>query len=423
MSEGIKVSVYKYPDRKNLLLGYDDPTTGKRVTKSAKTSDETAAERAAGVWQDELNSGRYQAPNRVTWAEFRARYEAEKLVGLALGTQKTTGECLDRFERVINPDRLAKVTAAVLSRFQTELRKPHEITRGKKKILKPGLKDTSIARYLRHLKAALRWGAKVGLLAKAPEIEMPRARGQGQSLARSRPITTEEYERLLTEVPKVRSGDAPEWKRFITLLWLSGLRRGEAVALSWDQDAPFCVDLTRKVFRIYGESQKSGKDELVPLVPDLVEWLEETPEAERHGMVVNLIDQQTRKPLPPEQVGKVVRKIGSSAKVVTNKAAGKYAGCHDLRRSFGTRWAKLVMPAILRRLMRHAAIQTTLAYYVDLDAAEVARELSAKFGVAKGNSPAQGNILGNSGPLTAGTVVDGPDVKYNQNGSCDPLPL
>ena len=27
-------------------------------------------------------------------------------------------------------------------------------------------------------------------------------------------------------------------------LWLSGLRLGEAVALSWDQDAPFHADLT-----------------------------------------------------------------------------------------------------------------------------------------------------------------------------------
>jgi integrase len=92
----------------------------------------------------------------------------------------------------------------------------------------------------------------------------------------------------------------------------------------------------------------------------------------------------------------LVSKIGKKAKVVTNKAEGKYAGCHDLRRSFGTRWAKRVMPAVLKRLMRHASIQTTMAYYVDLDAAEVADELWAKFGAKEGNRVPEGNSLGNS---------------------------
>jgi hypothetical protein len=50
------------------------------------------------------------------------------------------------------------------------------------------------------------------------------------------------------------------------------------------------------------------------------------------------------------------------------------------------------MPAVLKRLMRHSAIQTTMSYYVDLDAAEVADQLWADFG----NSPAAGNICGNT---------------------------
>jgi len=32
----------------------------------------------------------------------------------------------------------------------------------------------------------------------------------------------------------------------------------------------------------------------------------------------------------------------------------KYASAHDLRRSFGTRWAKRVMPVVLQKLMRHS---------------------------------------------------------------------
>ena len=53
----------------------------------------------------------------------------------------------------------------------------------------------------------------------------------------------------------------------------------------------------------------------------------------------------------------------------------KYASAHDLRRAFGTRWASRVKPAVLQKLMRHASINTTMAYYVDLDADELGDEL------------------------------------------------
>jgi len=83
------------------------------------------------------------------------------------------------------------------------------------------------------------------------------------------------------------------------------------------------------------------------------------------------------------------------------KADGKFATAHDFRRSFGTRWAKRVTSAVLKRLMRHSSIATTEGYYVNLDASDVADDLWAKFGATEGNSPAQGNILGNIDPKNA----------------------
>ena len=67
--------------------------------------------------------------------------------------------------------------------------------------------------------------------------------------------------------------------------------------------------------------------------------------------------------------------VGDKAGVVVNRAEGKYASVHDLRRSFGTRWAARVKPATLQLLMRHRSIETTLKYYVAQDADEVADEL------------------------------------------------
>ena len=58
------------------------------------------------------------------------------------------------------------------------------------------------------------------------------------------------------------------------------------------------------------------------------------------------------------------------------------------------------MPAVLRRLMRHSAIQTTMSYYVDLDAADMANQLWKGWG--------QGNILGNIGHDAAKKAEEAP---------------
>ena len=381
-SEEIKVRIFKYPDRKNLVMGYDDPTTGKRVTRSAGTDDETKAIGNAAVWQDELNTGRYAAPVKLTWEEFTTRYKAEKVSSLAKGSRANIAVSLDQLTRVVNPDRLSKVTAAVVSQFQSKLRGE-------------GMKETTIAHHLRNIRAALRWAAAMGLLPKAPKIEMPKI-AKGQTLMKGRPITGEEFERMLDGGARRSPNDTELWRQFLNGLWLSGLRLDEACNLSWDEEEPFAVDLTgrRPVFRILAAAQKARRDELLPMTPDFAEWLLSTfPEAERVGKVFKLTTTRRRQIVVPTQVGKIISRIGESAKVVVNKTEEKFASAHDLRRAFGTRWAKRVSPAVLKRLMRHADISHDQKYYVHLDAADVADELWAKFG--------QGNISGNSDPKQA----------------------
>ena len=71
----------------------------------------------------------------------------------------------------------------------------------------------------------------------------------------------------------------------------------------------------------------------------------------------------------------------------------KFATAHDLRRSFATRWSRRIKPITLRSIMRHADIKTTMAYYVDQDADEIAEELwrdhvdSGQSGHTSGNTP------------------------------------
>jgi integrase len=374
-SEEIKVTVASYGAGRALSLYWRDPTTGKRRVVSAKTSDPREAERAAAVLQAELNGGRYVAPSRITWAEFRQRYEAEKLAALAIKTQQTARTALNHVERVLNPDRLVKLTTVSMSRFQSQLRQE-------------GMTDVTLASVLRHLRPALSWAVSMGMLPKVPDLHPPK-RPKGQALMRGRPIAGEEFDRMMAVVPKVRPQDSAVWVHYLTGLWLSGLRLEESLALSRDQDEAFTVDLSgrRPAFRIYAEAQKARRDEILPMTPDFAQWLLQTPEAERVGRVFKLNGLQTGKPITPKRICRLVSKIGKAAGVVVNKADGKYASAHDLRRSFGTRWAKRVMPAILKRLMRHSAIETTMGYYVALDSADVADELWASYGTPTSGQP------------------------------------
>jgi hypothetical protein len=118
------------------------------------------------------------------------------------------------------------LNSAVMSRFQSELRKE-------------GMGDTTLDAHLGHLQAVLSCAAGNEHLRTRPQMHRPK-RAKGQKFARGRALVAEEYERLLTACEAVRPH--------------SGL----------------AIDLSGKYprLRIAGGSQKSGKDQLLPLVPD-----------------------------------------------------------------------------------------------------------------------------------------------------------
>ncbi len=375
-------------------MRYVDPMTGKQKTKSARTSDRKQAEKIAAKWEADLCEGRYSASSKMTFEDFRELYDRQKLSTLADSSAESAHIALNHLDRLIGPKRLASVTTATITEFQTKLRLG-------------GIRDTSIRSYLRSLKAAFNWSVKQGILVKAPVFDMPR-KGRGRNSAmRGRPITAEEYERMVSVVPQVRRLEPEKWQRLLEGLWLSGLRISEALALSWDQDAEIAVWLTGKYpkLRIWGEAQKSGRDQLLPITPDFAEFLLAVPEQHRSGLVFGIEGPQPGKPLTTGRASRYISAFGERAGVVVNKADGKYGSAHDLRRAFGTRWSKKVMPATLQLLMRHKSIDTTLKYYVEQDADDVVADLWAQHA-------AQGNISGNT---TGFPVKVAPDPTSHPN--------
>lgn len=389
----INVSVIRYPDRKSLVLRYRDPTTSKYKTRSAGTANQRDAERTAAKWEAELREGRYRDPIKTTWEEFRDRYEVEVVPGLAPKTGIMVATVFNAVERIVSPLRLSDLTASRLSQFQSHLRSG-------------GCAEPTIRTYLAHLVSALRWGAGVGLLHSVPQVQRAK-RAKGAKLMKGRPITPLEFERLLACVEPVTGADeASAWRYYLRGLWLSGLRLREALELYWDRTDRLCIDLSgpRPMLRIPAELEKGHQDRVLPITPDFAVLLGETPAIQRQGRVFVFPGAGPAGPRP-ERVSKTISRIGALAGIQVNVDARngriKYASAHDLRRSFGERWARLVMPQVLRELMRHESIETTLRYYVGRNAELTADAVWSAF--TQQQQASAGNSFGNSA-LLAGTA-------------------
>jgi integrase len=374
MSEEIKVHVVKYPDRKNLVMRYLDPFTNKHVQRSTGTAKKSAAEKEAGKWQAELNEGRYKAQSRMTWDDFREKYESEVLPGLSEGTGDCKASAMNYIENTINPHYLRELTTPRLSAFVAKLREG-------------GMKDTTLSVHLAHLKPILRWAVRQGYLRSMPDVDMPkRAKGISQAM-RGRPLVEEELDRMIDKVPEKRKREPKKWQQLLRGLWWGGLRLSEALALSWDEEAPISVCMRGKypTLRIQAEAQKSRRDQLLPIAPEFAEMLLAVPEAERHGLVFGIYGQNGQ-PLSTKRASRYISSIGKAANVVTNKAENRHGTAHDLRRAFCTRWARRIMPADLNKLARHASMNTTMQFYVSRTAEDVGDMLRLALGTNSGTS-------------------------------------
>ena len=378
----IKVHVVDY-GRKFLQMRYVDPVTGKQKTRSTGVprSKRREAERIAHKWEHDLCEGRFKTPSKISWAEFRIRYEDEYLSSLAEKTASKVAATFNSVERILAPKKLASLTAERISFLQSKLRDA-------------GRAESTIKGHLAHLLASLKWAGRVGLLSEVPTIDMPR-RARGSRKMKGRPITGEEFDRMIEKVPEVVGDAASEsWRQYLQGLWWSGLRLAESLELYWDRDDKLCVDLTGRfpMLQIPAELEKGHQDRCLPIAPEFVEMLLQTPGGKRTGRVFNPKAKRVKGPaLLPHRVGELVSAIGKAAgvKVHTDPRTGrlKYASAHDLRRSFGERWSSRVMPQVLMELMRHESIETTLKFYVGRNAEKTAETLyEAVSGNTSGNT-------------------------------------
>lgn len=354
----IRVCLMRREGRPFYEAQWRDPVTGRKRTRSTGTPLRREAERFAARLEEEINAEGTPRDSRLTWQQFVQRYDEEKLSGLAPRSRLKVLTALNAFERLIQPARVSVVGPVQVSQFASLLRKEKFGPKNRKK----NRTESAVWSNMSCLRTALRWAHRHRLLPAPVHVEMPK-RPPGM---KGRPVTAEEFDRLLLAVDKVvPAAQSAAWKHLLRGLWWSGLRLGEALDLHWTDDSRLCVIMSgrRPMLYIRGHAEKGRKNRQLPIAPEFAEMLTATPDAEREGYV--FLGQRNPRP-DLLSVSKLLSAIGEKAGVRVSPR--KHASAHDLRRAFGLRWALRVMPAVLQELMRHESIQTTMEFYVGRNA-------------------------------------------------------
>ena len=296
------------------------------------------------------------------WQEFCIRYEAEHLSAKPYKTQEAFRTACARFDSLCPDIRfVSDITAKVLVVFAVRLRAE-------------GKSEATIQAYRDHIMSSLKWAVEMEIISKRPS---PPALGRVPTGTRGRALTEEEFERMIAQLPSVVGEQyAERWEWNMRGLWLSGLRLGETLTTFWEPNYEghyiVGIDNPRPLIHISQFAEKAFRDRELPLTPDFVEHLRTIDARKRNGTVFKW-------PLSRgyttnlKTISKRISWCGKQANIVVGR--NKTASSHDLRRSYGSRWAIRVKPFILKTLMRHSSITTTERYYVSLDANDVGAAL------------------------------------------------
>lgn len=325
MADRMNVWIQRFYDRPILMLQWIDPETGKRRSKSSGTTDEKVAEKKRLIHEHELNSGRYEDRSRMSWERFKELYQSEKLAMTGEKNQEKAVSAFAKLEEKIAIKSVGQITERTISTFAKKLREE-------------GLAAATIAAYLRYLKAALRWAEQQKIITRAPAIIMPKV-PKNTSAAKIRAaarLTTEEFERLLAASPN------EGWRLLIALAWHCGLRREEAREVRGEH-----IRLADHIITI--PKNKAGDvDGAAFITPELDEMLRMIF---ADNVPMGRLIPGHAVPNNPSMVSKAFGRIAKKAAVRGASKRGLIT-LHDLRRSFGSRWAGKVPAQVLQRMMR-----------------------------------------------------------------------
>ena len=224
---------------------------------------------------------------------------------------------------------LEKITAGEVERF-----KAHQ----KRSEAKAKTINNRLTVLRRMLVVATEWGK----LSHAPRIK----------LAKKEPLKFRFLD--FDESKQFLAGAAPEWRPMILLALRTGLRRGELLALRWEDVglSKGFIDVQRSVWKDKEKAPKSGKSRKVPLSQDAREALRKMPSRFIKGYVFG-----------PGKTRLTTGEIQNPMIVASQQAELPRVGWHVLRHTFAS---QLVMKGVPLRVVQewlgHSTITMTERY-------------------------------------------------------------
>lgn len=365
----IPVKVIKKTGRRYLLLRWIDPKTGEPRQLSSKTVRRREAETKARQLERDLLSG--MVADECGWLEFCERYHREHLRTLKAKSAENWGNCRRSIAKLMKPDTVHQIDASFISSFATKLRESVGAN-GKPR------SEATIKSYLVLLRAALGWARDMEIIDRVPNFRMPkRAKGKSKTM-RSRPVTGEEFDRIIAKAEIVRPKDYRRWQYLMNGLWLSGFRVEELLNLSWDDGSEWSINSLgrRPCIQLLASGEKANTDRTQPITKDFWDLLCETPEDHRFGRAFKMTTyhRNRERQMSTGRVIRIISDIGSAAGVITDATADppKCATSSDIgRRAFATRLGGQLSQAELAKWMRHKSPKTTMDYYYHRQTAEL----------------------------------------------------
>jgi integrase len=382
-----------FPKGRPIQLRYTDRETGKEVRISTGAYDATIAEEQKKDLEAKLRLGQDARPTKRTkghinmpWDQFREEYSELHLTTIRSGSAEDAESRLDVVERILKPIRLRDVVSSeALTRLQADL------LAGKENPLKRPRSKHTVKSRMAAFVAVLNWAKTMGWIPAVPSftpIETSKLKKM-----KGRPLTLEEFERMLSVTPKVVGRQAAEsWQYLLRGAIESGLRLDELMNLSWDDPnaiMPMWEEGEFPLLAIPADRQKNDTEESIPLVPGLESLLLETPAADRRDWVFNPKSLQIKRGKRPQHwrptskwVGKVICMIGKKAGVIVQPAKGlkpaKFTSMHDLRRTFANQLRKAgVRLDDVAVVIRHASTETTKRYYAPANLEQTGQTIRA----------------------------------------------
>jgi integrase len=200
-----------------------------------------------------------------------------------------------------------------------------------------------------------------------------------------RALTLEEQITLVTgtaALPRRWNMDGAERALLYRLVLRTGLRAYEARTLRVASFNFFTKQMT-----VMARDAKASREDVLPIADELIPLL-------RTHFTGKLPQAAAFSPLSEFSFCEMLREDLTALHIPYQDQLGRFADFHALRHTYGTDLAKLVMPAIHQRLMRHASIVTTMKFYTHLDEQDKAAAVAKLPAFPEAPPPVQNNLAG-----------------------------